>query len=121
MTQMGTTSAMTTDMQQCIALCNDTHSACEQAMTHALRSGGKMAERDVIMLLMDCAEMSRTAADMMMRQSMMAPQMCRLCADACMACAEMCDRFPDDAMMRDCAQMCRRSAEMCMRMAGARM
>ena len=118
MTQTASNTAMqmSTQMQKCIAMCNETHSMCEQTMTYALRKGGHLAERDVVMMLMDCAEISRMCADMMMRQSGIASRMCRMCAEVCMSCAEMCSRI-DDQTMKMCADACRRSAEMCLQMA----
>jgi hypothetical protein len=114
-----TTSGVSVQVQQCIDACNETHSVCEQTMTYALQKGGDLAQRQVVMALMDCAESCRLSADMMMRQSGMAAQMCRMCAQVCMSCAEICSGY-DDPMMRACAEACRLSASQCAQMADAR-
>jgi hypothetical protein len=44
-------------------------------------------------------------------------QLCRICADACDACATECEQYDDDDFMRGCAQACRRCAEECRRLA----
>ncbi|SHG11767.1 four-helix bundle copper-binding protein [Streptoalloteichus hindustanus] len=107
-------------MRQCIDTCDECHRVCEQTIDHALRQGGAMVERGVMSTLMDCADICRLSADMMMRQSPMANTVCMICAEVCRACADACSRFDDDAT-RACAEACHRCAESCTEMAGMRM
>ncbi|WP_267243003.1 four-helix bundle copper-binding protein [Streptomyces sp. PR69] len=116
MTQTAETSQQ---MRQCIDMCLAAHTACGQTMQHALDKGGNMVERPMMMTLMDAADMSAMCADMCMRQSRMAGQMCAMNAEACRAAADACARFGDDSQMRACAEQLRRCAEMCEQMAAA--
>ncbi|GAA4950965.1 hypothetical protein GCM10023238_16580 [Streptomyces heliomycini] len=66
----------------------------------------------IMRALMDCSEMTRMCADMMMRRSPLANEMCMMCAQACDMCAEACMSMPDDERMTRCAESCRRCSEM---------
>ncbi|WP_345036582.1 four-helix bundle copper-binding protein [Streptomyces sannanensis] len=110
---------MTAQMRQCIDACNEAHSVCEQTMVLALQKGGALAQRDMMITMMDCADMCRMCSDMTMRQSEMARGMCQMCAEMCRMCADMCERF-DEPFMRACMEACRKCADMCQQMASAR-
>lgn len=91
------------------------HQMCEEQMMACLQRGGEHAQQAHMMLMMDCADMCRMTADMMMRGSEMAAKMCEMCADLCMRNAENCERMGD----AECAAMCRECAEACRKMAGS--
>lgn len=111
---------MSQEMQDCIDACMTCHGMCEQTMSHCLQMGGD-APVGIMRALMDCAETTRLCADMMMRRSPLATEMCALCATACDMCAEACMSMPDDEQMMHCAEACRRCADSCRAMAGATM
>ncbi|MGA5355313.1 four-helix bundle copper-binding protein [Streptomyces thermodiastaticus] len=119
-TQPGTAPALSKEMQDCVEACMNCHTVCEEAMSSCLQRGGQ-AQMQIMRALMDCSETTRLCADMMMRRSPMASEMCQVCAKACDMCAEACRSMPDDAMMARCAEACRRCAETCRQMAGTRM
>jgi hypothetical protein len=120
MTQPGTMTPMSKEMQDCVEACMTAHTMCEEAMSSCMHMGGQ-TQMQIMRALMDCSEMTRMCADMMMRRSPMAQEMCAMCAKACDMCAEACMSMPDDQQMMRCAEACRRCAEMCRTMAGARM
>ncbi|MCX4649268.1 MULTISPECIES: four-helix bundle copper-binding protein [Streptomyces] len=120
MTQAGSMTAMSKEMQDCVAACMSCHSVCEETMSSCMQMGGQ-PQMQIMRALIDCSEMTRMCADMMMRRSPMSPEMCAMCAKACDMCAEACMSMPDDQQMMRCAEACRRSAEMCRAMAGATM
>ncbi len=112
---------MSSEMQQCIENCTDSHRICMETITHCLQMGGKHAESGHIRLMLDCAEMCQTSADFMMRGSELYPRTCAVCADICERCAEDCERVDrSDVQMRNCTDFCRRCAESCRLMASAR-
>jgi hypothetical protein len=85
-----------------------------------MHMGGQM-QMKIMRALLDCSETTRMCADMMMRRSPMAGDMCAMCAKACDMCVEACMTMPDDPQMMRCAEACRHAAQMCRAMAGAAM
>lgn len=84
------------------------------AMTHCLVVGGKHVEPHHFRLMMDCADVCRSTADFMLRESPFHPRTCAVCAEICAACAESCRNLDG---MEDCVKDCRRCAESCRAMA----
>ncbi|MFF4502482.1 four-helix bundle copper-binding protein [Streptomyces sp. NPDC001401] len=120
MTQTGPMTAMSKEMQDCVQACMSCHAVCEETMSSCMQMGGAPSMQ-IMRALMDCSEMTRMCADMMMRRSPMSAEMCAMCAKACDMCAEACMSMPDDPQMMRCAEACRRTAEMCRAMSGATM
>lgn len=110
--------SMTPQMQQCIDMCGECHSTCETAIDHCLRATDR-ADMSHLRTLMDCADICRMTADLMLRGSAMSGQMCGMCADICTRCADACRQISGDQTMQDCADTCMRCAEMCRSMAQA--
>lgn len=105
------------DMQACIDDCLQCHERCLQdAMNHCLESGGAHVEPEHFRLMMNCAEMCRTAAHFMLSSSSLHAKVCATCADVCEACARSCEQLDD---MSACAAACRRCAASCRRMSQA--
>ncbi|HSJ58506.1 MAG TPA: four-helix bundle copper-binding protein [Anaerolineae bacterium] len=104
-------------MQQCIEECLDCHSICLETVAHCLQMGGKHAQPQHIVMLLDCAEICQTSANYMLRESPLHGRTCGLCAQVCELCAQDCETFPDDEQMMACAEECRRCAASCEEMA----
>jgi hypothetical protein len=104
-------------MQQCIQYCRDCHAICEQTILYDLQRGGPHVEANHMQRLLDCAQLCQTCEDFMLRISPLHPQMCGICAQACLRCAESCELFGNDQQMQACAQMCRQCAQCCQQMA----
>ncbi|MYS84684.1 four-helix bundle copper-binding protein [Embleya scabrispora] len=104
---------MTAEMQKCIDACMETHAATERTVSHCLQQGGRHVEMAMIGSLMDASDMTRTCADMMMRQSPMAGEMAAMCAKQCDMTAEACMSMGSDEMMKRCAEACRSCSEAC--------
>ena len=110
--------AITTEMQQCIDECTRCHNVCLATASYCLELGGKDADPAHIGLLLDCAEICQTSANFMLRSSERHGLTCRVCADICGACAESCDRMgKGDEKLAQCAEECRRCQRSCERMA----
>jgi hypothetical protein len=101
------------DLKRCIRECLDCHGVCLAMMQHCLERGGRPAH---IRLLLDCAEICRTGADFLLRESDLHVLTCGVCAQICERCADDCESFGDDHQMLACAQACRRCAESCREM-----
>jgi len=69
-----------------------------------------------IQLDMECAALCYTAAQVMSMGGQTANELCKICADACDACAAECSQHEDDHC-KECAEACRKCAEECRKMA----
>lgn len=76
--------------------------------------GGEHARPEHMKLMLDCADICRTAADFMLRGSPRHGMICQSCAEICEACAEDCERIGE---MTECVEACRACAESCREMA----
>jgi len=112
---------MSSDMQACIAECQNCHGICVETVQHCLQMGGPHAEPVHIRLLLDCAEICQTSANFMRRNSPLHTLTCGVCAEVCGRCADDCAKFGDDSNMQACAEACRRCAESCRRMSQMKM
>lgn len=114
-----TTSYQLTDtMRNCIEACGGCHDTCEQTLSYCLEQGGDHASAGHIRLMLDCSQVCRATADVMLRASTLHERLCALCAEVCDLCADDCERFDDDRM-RACATVCRRCADACRQTAGS--
>jgi hypothetical protein len=104
------------ELHECIDRCTDCHHLCVETVMHCLQKGGRHADPQHIRLLLDCAEICRTSADFMLRESDLHSMTCGVCAEVCARCAESCERLADDEQMKRCAEACRRCEESCRRM-----
>jgi hypothetical protein len=84
-------------------------------MNHCLESGGKHVEPTHFRLMINCAEICRTAADFMLSNSNLHARICAACAEVCDACAQSCEQVGE---MDECIQACRRCADSCRKMSG---
>ncbi|MBK0394942.1 four-helix bundle copper-binding protein [Ramlibacter algicola] len=108
--------ALPKNVLDCIAACN----ACEVACLHC--ASACLQEPDVKMMArciardMDCAQLCQTAVALMAGGSDLAPALCKVCEQACRACAEECVKHDMDHCQQ-CAEACRRCADACASMA----
>lgn len=106
-------------MQECGRNCLETFATCTAAAAHCLEMGGEHAGREHQTTLLDCARLSATAAEFILRGSPMHHSVCGVCAIACRVCESYCRSLSEhDSMMVNCANMCARSADSCERMSG---
>lgn len=108
---------MSDEMQMCIQNCMSCHQICVLTLSHCIEKGGSHSEAAHLKSLMDCAQICTVSADFMSRQSDIHASVCGACAEACLTCAQSCERFEDDAVMKACADLCRQCAESCKKMA----
>src|SRR5258707_15173235 len=98
-----------------IELCTQCHTIClTMAMTHCLETGGEHVRPQHFRLMMDCAEVCATTADLLAHKSQFHRQMCGLCVEVCTACANDCMTLEG---MEECIAACFACAEACREMA----
>jgi hypothetical protein len=113
---MSTTPAVS-GMRRAIQQCLDCHQMCfESATNFCLEAGGAHVEAEHYRLMLNCAQVCRTCADLMMSSSAYHASACELCMEICIACADSCEKV---GQMEECVEMCRRCAASCREMAGS--
>ncbi|MBN8872117.1 MAG: four-helix bundle copper-binding protein [Rhodospirillales bacterium] len=103
------------EMRACIEACLRCHSTClSMAMGHCLEQGGAHTDPEHLRLMMACAEICQTSANMMLIGTPHHRHTCRECAEICEECARSCQQLDG---MEACVEDCRRCAESCAKMA----
>ena len=103
------------DMTQSIQHCLDCYKSCVETATRYAE--GEQVDAAHFRLLLNCADICRTAADFLLSKSEFQVRLCAVCADVCEACAESCRYIGG---MDDCAQACEQCAASCGAMAAPR-
>jgi hypothetical protein len=103
-------------MKDCIDRCQRCHAEClGTAMHMCLERAGRHTEPEHFRLMISCATLCQSAADLMLGGSEFHEGQCALCAVACEACAQSCE---DIGGMEDCVEACRECAQSCREMSG---
>lgn len=102
--------------RSCIEACYKCAATCDHCATACLKEENVAEMSRCIALDMDCAQICRTAAAFMARDSEFAKVYCGLCADICEACGDECAKH-EHKHCQECADACRKCAEECRRMA----
>lgn len=106
---------LSSEMHVCVEQCLRCHSTClDMAMNHYLEAGGKHVAPYHFKLMMACAEMCQTSANMMLIGTQHHKRICRECAEICEECAKSCEQV---GVIDDCVAQCRRCAESCRKIA----
>lgn len=104
-------------MKECRDACNECADVCFETVNYCLDQGGEHVEPAHLKIMQDCAQICRTTADFLARESEHQGDVARACAEVCNACAESCEQFEGDPTMAECAEACRLCAESCDQMA----
>ncbi|MWG34357.1 four-helix bundle copper-binding protein [Halomarina oriensis] len=102
------------DQKECLDNCLEATQACEWCADECAGHGEEMAE--CIRLCRDVADVASTHARFMARDSDYSGDLAAVCADACEACADECERHDHDhcqtcaRVLRECAETCRAMA-----------
>lgn len=102
----------------CLMSCRSCASVCEKTINYCRQQGGKHAEDSHLNAISDCIQACKLSENFMKRGSQMSGQACKFCREACLKCAETCDAFAGDKVMKDCADECRKCAQSCEGMSG---
>ncbi len=103
-------------IDDCADACLSCYRICADALSmHCLSVGGEHVQREHVVAMIDCSEICRTAADLLIRRSPGHRITCRACADLCAICARSCARLGGD-MMVACAAACERCVASCREM-----
>jgi hypothetical protein len=101
-------------LSDCIDACLKAHRACTESVIHDLQQAGAGADWELIQLLLDCADITETNANFMLRSSKLHHLTCQVAADVADRCATACEKHAtEDVRLRECADACRRAATWC--------
>lgn len=93
--------------------CQECDRLCLALVSHCQTKDRQQAGMKQIRLLLDCAEICRTAVGFLPHGSALHLTICNACAVVCLKCAAACEEFASDELMQGCAAACRCSAEAC--------
>ncbi len=93
----------------CVQACEEVHDACEYGVRDVLKKSTVYADVQHIGILLDCAQMARTARDFVLRQSELHDVACHACAEVCLACARKCFALGETGIV----EVCHRCAALC--------
>jgi uncharacterized protein Yka (UPF0111/DUF47 family) len=102
-------------MQECIENCNECHQLCLETISHYLNLDQKENDTQLLQILFDCAYICQVSADFLIRKSNCHAELCEVCAQICLKCADACNPMKDD-QFKDCEEACRRCADTCQEM-----
>lgn len=106
-----TLTALSREMNECIEHCQRCHLVClNMATGHCLEKGGRHTEPEHLRTMLVCAEICRSAANVMATGSTLHRQVCAVCADICDACIASCRDLDD---MDECIEACQRCKTSC--------
>ena len=101
-------------LDNCIKTCLECYQIClSTAMNHCLEMGGKHVEPSHFRLMINCAQICKTAAEFMLSSSSLHAKVCAVCSEICKACADDCKKVGD---MEACVAVCERCSEECQAM-----
>lgn len=107
------------DYQSCIDTCNNCASACNHCAASCTREEDVEMMAKCIRLDMECAALCTATATLMSLGSDKSKELCRICADLCIECAEECEKHHHDHCLQ-CAAACRECASQCQIMSAAK-
>ncbi|HWG44496.1 MAG TPA: four-helix bundle copper-binding protein [Gemmataceae bacterium] len=103
---------------QCAKACGDCARACDSCAHHCahMLAQGKKEHLKTLQTCQDCASHCSAAACITARKGPFSDLICTACAEACARCGKECEKFPEDAHMKQCAQECRKCEKACREM-----
>jgi len=105
-------------MKSCFDACGECAEACNKAFHHCLEqaAAGKLPHAKMAQVTADCAAFCTLSAEMISRRSTLVALSCQGCADACRRCAQDCETFDTDLVMKICLDACKHCEEYCRKM-----
>ena len=87
------------EIEECIARCMRCYRTCLEILASSLEARGNPPRPAHLALLLECAEMCRSNAEMMIRHASACERECG-CMEICRPCALSCEEIADEASRR---------------------
>lgn len=100
-------------------VCSESHGLCLAARDYVIEHGDALADRALMELLLDTADVLELASNLFARSSELRPLVSSLVVAACERCAAACEPLSSHPPIRDCARGCGQCAERCRRLIAA--
>ena len=97
-------------VESCALACGNCSRTCLKQVRHCLEIGGDDEDPAHVAMLLTCANVCRTAAELMAINSEWYPTLCDLCAQVSEECADACATMDQ---MEVCVTACRQCAQAC--------
>ena len=110
---------MTPEMRSWTKDCLDAAMICVEMEAACLQMDGVRVDAPLLMMIKDCAETCRLAAESALRGSECRGIIADAAAEISARCAEDCARFAGDKEMQRCADACAKAVVACRKMAKA--
>ncbi len=104
------------DTDACARACLEAALRCQEARAYASAQGGRLAERKLLDLLLDCTEACELTARWVQRESAFQGDLAAVCATICKSCEAACAERGSEAPLKACASACRKCFDVCLRM-----
>jgi ATP-dependent RNA circularization protein (DNA/RNA ligase family) len=106
------------EVRRCIESASDCYTTCTETLTYSLENGSRFSEPRHLRLLIDCAEISQTTQNTLLRGSELGQLLTTVCTEACEKVAESCRELDEtDEQLAECAEVCMRCADSCRELA----
>lgn len=107
------------DLEECLEHCWQCHRLCLETAIYLLALEEEAdAKQEKVRLLLSCAEICQSTANLLLLGAGVYQQACKLCADLCEQCAGLFGPDLEDRQMQLCFDACCRCAASCQKMAG---
>lgn len=108
---------MTGDKTKAMSSCHACAQACEECVASCLRNTEMAHMAPCILSNLDCAQICRTCAGLIARDSRHTADAVRLCVAVCQECADICSQYDNDHC-QSCAAICRQCVDACLLLNG---
>jgi hypothetical protein len=105
-------------LDECIQNCWRCHRQCLETTVYLSAKDGDDAKQEKVRLLLSCAELCQSTANLLLIGASIYQDACRLCAAICEESAMMLGRDTEDRQLRLCFDACCQCAASCLEMAG---
>jgi hypothetical protein len=105
---------LSADVRRCIEALSECYTSCTETLTYCLDVGNELADPEHLRLLIDCAEISQTGQNTLLRGSGLSQLLATVSIEACEKCAASCRALDaSDDQLESCAETCLRCAGYC--------
>jgi len=98
---------------------DDCARACDTCAAHCakLLAEGKKEHLDMLRMCLDCADICSTAGRVIAKDGPLSSVIAASCAEACKRCADYCEKYSADPIVKLCVAECRKCEEACRKIA----
>ncbi len=104
--------------RRAIEICNEVIESCNICISATLQQEDLFKRIPILRQLRDCVDTCMLTLSLMTRQSEYSVEVCKLCADVALSCADLCARINEPYTL-ECEERCRKLCTICQEIAAA--